>query len=177
MIEQKPDIVSSLQAEGVYLKQRGRSFWGLCPFHSEKTASLKVDNDRQTFYCFGCGAHGDVIDFQMRRHSIDFNEALSYLGLTPSSLDAGARQRIEREKRKRQAIAAFRAWCADEYNELADLYRKLQQAKTFCKSWADVERIAVFYHDESIWQLHMEILTGRDDQAKFGLYQVTRNAA
>lgn len=178
MISGKPDLVATLQSEGLELKQRGHSFWVICPFHSERTSSLKIDPDRQTFHCFGCDAHGDVIDFIQQYRSLLFKDAIAYLGMTAGRLDRQALQRIEHEKIKRQAVEAFRVWCDDRYAELADLYRLLQQKKGCCKAWEDVERIAQFYHEESLWTLHMEILSGPDDRAKFELFQeVGRHAA
>ena len=53
------DIISGY----VSLKKAGRSFTGLCPFHTEKTPSFHVNTERQIFHCFGCGAGGDVIAF------------------------------------------------------------------------------------------------------------------
>ena len=47
----------------VQLRHRGRTYTGLCPFHNEKTPSFTVYPDTQSFYCFGCGAAGDVINF------------------------------------------------------------------------------------------------------------------
>ena len=55
------DIISSY----VELKKRGRNFFGLCPFHNEKTPSFTVNPDKQIFKCFGCGAGGSSIDFVM----------------------------------------------------------------------------------------------------------------
>src|SRR3546814_12656549 len=53
----------------VKLIRRGREFVGLCPFHNEKTPSFSVSSDKDFFHCFGCGAHGDVIEFTMRSRS------------------------------------------------------------------------------------------------------------
>jgi DNA primase len=167
----KPDIIDTLRAEGIGFRQRGRLYWALCPFHSEKTASMKIDPDRQTFHCFGCGAHGDAIAFIQRRHCLDFRSALSYLGVTGGRLDGEARKRIEREQQKRAAVLAFREWCADYFNELADNYRLLQQTKERCRIWADVERISWLYHQESEWQYRMNILDGHNDEQKFDLYR------
>ena len=61
------------------LKRAGRNLTGLCPFHSEKTPSMVVYNDSQSFYCFGCGAGGDVISFIMRMENLDYIEALRFL--------------------------------------------------------------------------------------------------
>ena len=173
----KPDIVTVISAH-IELKARGRHFWGCCPFHAEKTPSFKVDPENHTFHCFGCGVHGDVIAFIQKHKGLSFAETLTYLGMKPGQLDRETRQRIDREKRKRHAVASFRQWCNRYYGELADLFRMLQAAKTRCRTWADVERIAALYHEESVWTYRMETLTGRADQAKFDLYQeVMRHAA
>ena len=63
----------------VKLKRQGRNQVGLCPFHSEKTPSMVVYGDTQSFYCFGCGAGGDVISFIMRIENLDYVEAVKLL--------------------------------------------------------------------------------------------------
>lgn len=72
------DIVS-LVSEFVSLKKSGRRYRGLCPFHNEKTPSFYVDETKQLFYCFGCGAGGDTFKFVMLLESLDFPEALRAL--------------------------------------------------------------------------------------------------
>ncbi|MBR5773052.1 MAG: DNA primase [Clostridia bacterium] len=66
------DVVSS----HVELKHSGRTLKGLCPFHNEKTPSFTVYPDTESFYCFGCGAAGDVIAFIMRIDNLDYVEAV-----------------------------------------------------------------------------------------------------
>ena len=61
------------------LKRRGRNLVGLCPFHSEKTPSFTVYPDSQSFYCFGCGAGGDVITFIKKIENLEYVEALRFL--------------------------------------------------------------------------------------------------
>jgi DNA primase len=63
----------------VTLRRSGPRHWGLCPFHSEKTASFQVHEDRQIFYCFGCRAGGDVFEFRRRVDSLDFPDAVRTL--------------------------------------------------------------------------------------------------
>lgn len=63
----------------VQLKKRGRTFVCNCPFHSEKTPSFTVFPDTQSFYCFGCGAGGDVITFTMKAENLDFMDAVKLL--------------------------------------------------------------------------------------------------
>jgi len=69
------DIVSAY----VSLKKRGKSYVGLCPFHSEKTPSFYVDPSRGFYHCFGCGAGGNVFTFVMQMEKIGFVEAVKFL--------------------------------------------------------------------------------------------------
>jgi hypothetical protein len=73
----KPDIVAIIEREGIELK-RGKA---PCPFHSERTPSFMVNQNKQKFNCYGCGEHGDVIDFIMKLHKLSFKDALVYLGM------------------------------------------------------------------------------------------------
>jgi DNA primase len=69
------DLVSGF----VSLKQAGRNYSGLCPFHKEKTPSFTVSPDKQIFYCFGCGEGGNAIAFVMKINGLTFPEAIRYL--------------------------------------------------------------------------------------------------
>lgn len=75
---QRSDIVDVVQSY-VQLRHRGRTHTGLCPFHNEKTPSFVVYPETQSFYCFGCGAGGDVITFIKRINNVDYIEAVKYL--------------------------------------------------------------------------------------------------
>jgi len=74
-IKDRLDIVEVV-SERVSLKRRGRNWVGLCPFHTEKTPSFTVNQEKQMFYCFGCGAGGDVITFWMKSENLDFPSAV-----------------------------------------------------------------------------------------------------
>ncbi len=63
----------------VSLKRNGRLYRGLCPFHNEKTPSFTVFTDTQSFYCFGCGAGGDIINFISKIENIEYTEAVKLL--------------------------------------------------------------------------------------------------
>lgn len=69
------DIIS----RHVKLSKKGKDWFGRCPFHSEKTASFKADPDLGFYHCFGCGAHGDIINFVMEIERLSFNEAVRYI--------------------------------------------------------------------------------------------------
>ncbi len=71
--------IESIISSYVSVKRQGRNRACLCPFHSEKTPSMVVYNDTQSFYCFGCGAGGDVISFIMKIENLDYIEAVKLL--------------------------------------------------------------------------------------------------
>ena len=71
--------ITDVVASYVQLRHRGRTHTGLCPFHSEKTPSFVVYPETQSFYCFGCGAGGDVITFIKKINNLDYVEAVKYL--------------------------------------------------------------------------------------------------
>ena len=71
--------IEEVVSDYVRLKQKGKRYWGLCPFHNEKTASFSVDSQNQLYYCFGCHKGGDVIDFVMSEEHMDFMEAVRLL--------------------------------------------------------------------------------------------------
>ncbi|MCB9891231.1 MAG: DNA primase [Planctomycetes bacterium] len=78
IVRERSDIVDIVQRT-VPLRRYGRSWKACCPFHDEKTPSFTVSEERQTFYCFGCGAKGDVFSFVMQRDNVEFKEALAWL--------------------------------------------------------------------------------------------------
>jgi len=74
-IQQASDIIHII-SEHIHLKQSGRNFTGLCPFHSEKTPSFTVNPEKKLFKCFGCGEGGTVFQFIMKQEGVDFVEAV-----------------------------------------------------------------------------------------------------
>ena len=115
------------------LERKGRSYWGLCPFHSEKTPSFSVEPNKQFFYCFGCNRGGSVIQFIMSIENLEFVEALKFLadrvGITlPESEDPKERDRAKRRKRilelNRQAARFYFKTLAGENGLEAQNYLK-----------------------------------------------------
>lgn len=104
------DIIGSY----VTLKRAGANYSGLCPFHSEKTPSFTVFPASQSFYCFGCGAGGDVITFIRREENLDYVEAVEWLakrvGVTipQDSREAAARGGMTRQRVFDMNVAAAR---------------------------------------------------------------------
>ena len=77
-VRQSNDIVNII-SQYVALKRKGRNYFGLCPFHNEKSPSFSVSPDRQIFHCFGCNAGGNVYSFLMKIEGIGFKEAVEQL--------------------------------------------------------------------------------------------------
>src|SRR3989344_6451197 len=77
-IKKKLNIVD-IVSEHVVLKKKGKKHVGLCPFHGEKTGSFMVNEDLQSYKCFGCGVGGDVYKFLMEVEGLAFPEALEKL--------------------------------------------------------------------------------------------------
>jgi DNA primase len=77
-VRMKNDIVDVV-SQYVKLTRKGSSYFGLCPFHNEKTPSFSVTPSKQMYYCFGCGAGGNVFNFVMEYENYSFGEALSHL--------------------------------------------------------------------------------------------------
>ena len=77
-IRTKNDIVEVISGY-VRMQKKGSSYFGLCPFHNEKSPSFSVSPGKQMYYCFGCGAGGNVITFLMEYENATFQEALKTL--------------------------------------------------------------------------------------------------
>ena len=96
------------------LKKAGRSWKGLCPFHTEKTPSFHVHPERGFYYCFGCGAKGDAITFVRETERLEFPEAVAYLarraGITLPVRKGGTRADRAKETRVAEALAAAAAF-------------------------------------------------------------------
>ncbi|MDR3200347.1 MAG: DNA primase [Spirochaetales bacterium] len=82
VIQQISEKVDMLSIIGGYtnLTQKGANFWGLCPFHSEKTPSFSVRPDKGIYYCFGCHKGGSIFNFLMEAEKLSFTEAVEQLG-------------------------------------------------------------------------------------------------
>ncbi len=77
-IRQNNDIIDII-SQYVHLKRSGRNYFGLCPFHNEKSPSFSVSPDKQIFHCFGCGVGGNVFTFLTKIEGINFVEAVQTL--------------------------------------------------------------------------------------------------
>jgi DNA primase len=143
----------------VTLKRQGRNYVGLCPFHTEKTPSFSVSPEKGLFYCFGCGAGGNVFTFLMRIEGWDFRSAVERLAERAGvPLQSASRQGARTSERERAyaiyqiAAEAFRRCLAGTSGQLARAYLKhrgitLTAAETFgigfCPSGAELQQALV----------------------------------
>jgi DNA primase len=117
---QRVDIVDVVGAH-VDLKKSGASLKGLCPFHGEKSPSFFVTPSRQTYHCFGCGAHGDALRFMMEHQGLGFVDAVQELarraGLEVPSDPRTPEQREQAEaaKLKKSSLSELLAKAASHY--------------------------------------------------------------
>lgn len=118
LIKERMDLAEVVR-EYVQLKQVGRHFKGLCPFHQEKTPSFLVSPDKGIWHCFGCGEGGDVISFVQKIEGMEFRDALKQLadraGVQLQSYDAGAQKQTQD---KRQRLFEVLALSARFYHEI-----------------------------------------------------------
>lgn len=170
---QKPDIMAIMEREGIEgLKRRGRDFWAPCPFHADKTPSFKVSPEKQRFHCFGCGEHGDSVDFIMKRHGVNFKDALAILGIRkgkPTLIDPV-------KEKQRQLIKAFERWRQTYYFELCDQLIDIHALRIKAEKRKPLPEALGFWLAEKLTQIplieyQLDILSGTDIEAKFELFK------
>ncbi|SHI37104.1 DNA primase [Clostridium cavendishii DSM 21758] len=99
-IKEQNDIVDVI-SDSLRLKKSGRNFWGLCPFHNEKSPSFSVSQDKQIYKCFGCGEAGNVITFVMKTKNLPFIDSAKYLAdraNIPLELDGNKKNPISKKR-------------------------------------------------------------------------------
>jgi DNA primase len=112
------DIVDVV-GEYVQLKKQGRNYFGLCPFHGEKSPSFSVTQEKQIFHCFGCGKGGNVVTFLMEMESFTFFEALKYLAdRTGIELPTDSIKTESSLSNENQQILSAQEWLTKLYHHL-----------------------------------------------------------
>ena len=142
-VRMKNDIVDVISGY-VKLQKKGANYFGLCPFHNEKSPSFSVSPGKQMYYCFGCGAGGNVITFLMEYENYTFQEALSSLadraGVSLPKMEYGREAREQAEMRTRLL----------EVNKLAANYFYYQMKQPQGKPAYDYFRLKRGLADETI---------------------------
>lgn len=115
------------------LKRAGQEWRGLCPFHSEKTASFFVNEEKEVFYCHGCLEGGDVITFIEKAEGLGFKDAREHLGLET----APRRHRIE--STRRDEAKDIVAWAMALSNLIGEKLREIGQEERLLREFTDKE--------------------------------------
>ena len=122
----------------VQLKRKGRLYSGLCPFHNEKTPSFYVYPETQSFYCFGCGAGGDVITFVKKINALSYPEAVKMLAARagmpePEEDDGTGRMRSRILSMNKEAARFFHACLNSSVDEAAQARAYWQIGRASCR--------------------------------------------
>ena len=106
-VRSQTDIVDLISGY-VSLKKKGSNYFGLCPFHNEKSGSFSVSRERQMFHCFGCGVSGNAYTFLMKYENFTFPESVQFLaqraGITLPEENRGPEE-SRREKKRKELLA------------------------------------------------------------------------
>ena len=114
----RADIVDVI-SDFVQLRRAGTSFKGLCPFHNERTPSFSVSPSRNTYHCFGCGAHGTAVNFLMEHEAMTYPEALRWLankyGITVKETQVSDEDM--KAKGERESLLAVNNWAVKYFKD------------------------------------------------------------
>jgi hypothetical protein len=171
------DLPGVVRDAGVELQNRGGRWVGLCPFHSEKTPSFQIyqgKTGKWHYHCFGCGAHGDAVDFLQRLHGLDFKGALNHLGINQGFLTrANKRETAEANKkrqRRRELIGFFREWERAAVHHFSVMTRATRKALTELTP-ENFNQYGDILQPLSTWEYWLDILISGTDSEKFSLFQ------
>lgn len=161
-VRSRNDIVDVISGY-VRLQKKGSTYFGLCPFHNEKTGSFSVSPNKQMYYCFGCGAGGNVFTFLMQYENFTFPEALGVLaervGIELPKEEATPQAKREADKRQRLL----------EINKTAAKYYYIMLRSDRGK------RAYEYFRERGLSDVTMQKFgLGATDQYSNGLYQYLR---
>ena len=127
----------------VNLKKAGKNYKGLCPFHSEKTPSFMVNEEKQIFHCFGCGAGGDVFTFLMKVGNFSFPQAVEELAkrygvrLPPRELSPAKKKEMD----KREILFKINQMASEYFHDLLSRRREGEEGRRYLSQRGMSEKI------------------------------------
>ena len=136
--------VADVVAERVKLTRKGREYIGLCPFHNEKTPSFTVNEAKGFYHCFGCGAHGDIIKFEMEANNLPFMDALEKLSHKAGIPLPKFSREHSAEQEKRQSLFEIMELAAAFYEKTLYLREGAKGLDYFYRRGLDDELIKKF---------------------------------
>jgi DNA primase len=169
-LKQNIDLVSAVESSGVELARRGTRHVGLCPFHDEKTPSLFIFPDNH-FKCFGCGEHGDVIDFVQKLYGLSFKDSLKHLGIERGRITPKVKEEIQRRKRRTELVKQFNDWLSHYTAHVGTLIIETEELMKAGIPPEDLELYAPLLHGLPVWKYHLGILVEGSEEEQFLLYK------
>jgi len=127
-------IADTVASAGTQLRRSGRRLIGRCPFHDDRDPSLVVYPETASYFCFGCNAGGDVIDFVRRLHRLDFMEAVALLGRTTPQRPSARVVPFERTARERTPTASALAVIETAASVYERQFRRSRSARSYLDS-------------------------------------------
>jgi DNA primase catalytic core len=171
--KEKINILDVIQTSGVLMEKHGVNWFGLCPFHSEKTPSFSVNEQKQMFYCFGCGAGGDAIEYVQRFYDLDFIKATEQLGFSgDEKITNKARYKAKRykhhQKRKERSaklekqVKDFCDWFYRDCWETVELVDRCL-AKLSTEQFFELEDLVKWLQTRRLWMAILDDAFDMDD--------------
>lgn len=152
-------LISEVIGKRIAIKKHGREYQALCPFHNEKTPSFTMNDEKGFFHCFGCGAHGDAIEFIKRYERLTYPETIERLardaGIPLPVLSPEERKKAEAEKTLYDVLEAACEWFerqlqsppgASAYGYIEKRGLKPETVRLFRIGYAPEERTALYNH-------------------------------
>ena len=169
-IKQQVNILDVAKYYGVNVNSHGKA---LCPFHREDTASFSINTDKQIFYCFGCGAGGDIFTLASKLLNISNFEALKIInndfhcGL---DLDKPISRKDAYDYKKKQELEEqFTKWFNKTYNELCDYFQLLRTWKRKCNP-DDPQYIEALQNIDKV-EYYIDFLASASDKEKIQFWK------
>lgn len=163
------NLASVVMDAGVELRSSGSRKVGRCPFHEDRSPSFFVFPDK--FHCFGCGEHGDVVDFVQKMYGLTFKDALKYLGIELGRITPKVREDIERRKRRAELVREFKDWLNRYTAHIGSLIIETQELMRKGIQPEDLELYAPVLHRLPLWFYHLDILIRGSEEEQFLLYK------
>jgi hypothetical protein len=169
------DLPGLVRSAGVELSTSGGRYTGLCPLHSERTPSFQVyqgKTGKWHYHCFGCGEHGDAVDFTQKLHGLDFKGALNYLGIHRGPLTSSDRRKtaaaIRERSRKRALFDFFQEWQRAAIHTYSILLRATHKALGHLTP-ENFEQYGDILDPLATWTYYLDILTWGPESEKIEL--------
>ena len=160
------------------LIKKGKDFWCCCPFHEEKTPSCKIDDDKGSFYCFGCGAKGDIFTLYTDLYNYSFLDAVSDLAKKAGViLQRKDNKIIKEESVIKKVLLATNNWFIKNLNESDEkIFKKYLKERNLSQSTIDKFKLGYSYNPHSTLFEYLKSLSfDEKDIVKSNVVKIDKN--